>query len=112
LLIAALKLPAAAALLLLVQWSHKVRQSQQVLGSLYERIYDIIRSRGVPPAEETILWACLARIKDPATGWSVLVMAKTAVCLSVHVVGQSRVVPAWMGTQLVLPKMIVEDDNC
>ena len=43
-------------------------KSQHVLGSLYERIYDMIRARGVPPAEETVLWACLARLKDPATG--------------------------------------------
>lgn len=42
--------------------------AQHVLGGLYERIYDTIRSRGVPPAEETVLWACLARLKDPATG--------------------------------------------
>lgn len=51
-----------------LQWSYKVWKAQHVLGGLYERIYDIIRSRGVPPAEETVLWACLARLKDPATG--------------------------------------------
>lgn len=39
-----------------------------MLGSLYEHIYDMIRSRGVPPEEETVLWASLARLKDPATG--------------------------------------------
>jgi hypothetical protein len=50
------------------QWSYKVWKSQHVLGSLYERIYDMIRARGVPPAEETVLWACLARLKDPSTG--------------------------------------------
>lgn len=52
----------------MLQWSYKVWKAQHVLGGLYERIYDIIRSRGVPPAEETVLWACLARLKDPATG--------------------------------------------
>jgi hypothetical protein len=39
-----------------------------VLGGLYERIYNTIRARGVPPEDETVLWACLARLKDPATG--------------------------------------------
>jgi hypothetical protein len=24
--------------------------------------------RGVPPEDETVLWACLARLRDPATG--------------------------------------------
>jgi hypothetical protein len=51
-----------------VQWGYKVWKSQYVLGSLYERIYDTMRARGVPPAEETVLWACLARLKDPTTG--------------------------------------------
>jgi ABC-type dipeptide/oligopeptide/nickel transport system permease component len=50
------------------QWSYKVWQAQHVLGSLYERIYNTIRARGVPPEDETVLWACLARLKDPATG--------------------------------------------
>eukprot|EP00878_Enallax_costatus_P000623 GHUV01000725.1.p1 GENE.GHUV01000725.1~~GHUV01000725.1.p1 ORF type:complete len:552 (+),score=175.13 GHUV01000725.1:213-1868(+) len=49
------------------RWGWKVWHAQHVLGGLYERIYDTIRSRGVPPAEETVLWACLARLKDPAT---------------------------------------------
>jgi hypothetical protein len=53
---------------LLLQWSYKVWQAQPVLGGLYERIYNTIRARGVPPEEETVLWACLARLKDPATG--------------------------------------------
>lgn len=51
-----------------LQWSYTVWQAQNVLGGLYERIYDTIRARGVPPADETVLWACLARLKDPATG--------------------------------------------
>jgi hypothetical protein len=51
-----------------LQWSYKVWKAQHVLGSLYERIYDMIRARGVPPPEETVLWASLARLKDPATG--------------------------------------------
>jgi hypothetical protein len=55
------------------QWSYKVWKSQHILGSLYERIYDMIRARGVPPAEETVLWACLARLKDPNTGEILLV---------------------------------------
>jgi hypothetical protein len=52
----------------LLQWSYKVWQAQHVLGGLYERIYNTIRARGVPPEDETVLWACLARLKDPATG--------------------------------------------
>jgi hypothetical protein len=54
--------------LLLLQWSWKVWSAQRVLGGLYERIYDTIRGRGVPPEDETNLWACLARIKDKQTG--------------------------------------------
>lgn len=50
------------------RWSYKVWHAQHVLAGLYERIYDTIRSRGVPPEDETVLWACLARLKDPATG--------------------------------------------
>jgi cytochrome P450 len=50
------------------RWSYKVWQAQHVLGGLYERIYNTIRARGVPPEDETVLWACLARLKDPATG--------------------------------------------
>jgi hypothetical protein len=42
--------------------------AQRSLGALYERIYDTIRARGVPPEEETVLWACLARLKDAKTG--------------------------------------------
>lgn len=42
--------------------------AQRSLGALYERIYDTIRARGVPPEEETVLWACLARLKDGKTG--------------------------------------------
>jgi hypothetical protein len=45
-----------------------VWRSQRVLGSLYEKIYDTIRARGVPPEDESVLWACLARLKDPKTG--------------------------------------------
>jgi hypothetical protein len=52
----------------LLQWSYKVWQAQHVLGGLYERIYNTIRARGVPPEDETVLWACLAQLKDPATG--------------------------------------------
>lgn len=53
---------------LVLQWGWKVWHAQHVLGGLYERIYDTMRSRGVPPADETVLWACLARLKDPTTG--------------------------------------------
>eukprot|EP00877_Chromochloris_zofingiensis_P012409 jgi/Chrzof1/7421/Cz02g23030.t1 len=49
-------------------WSYKVWSAQKVLGGLYERIFNTMRARGVPPAEETVLWACLARLRDPKTG--------------------------------------------
>jgi hypothetical protein len=45
-----------------------VTRCQALLGALYERIYDTIRARGVPPEDESVLWACLARIRDPKTG--------------------------------------------
>lgn len=47
---------------------YQVWHAQQVLGNLYERVYNSIRARGVPPEDETVLWACLARIRDPKTG--------------------------------------------
>lgn len=50
------------------RWSYKVWSAQHVLGGLYERIFNTMRARGVPPEDETVLWACLARLKDPATG--------------------------------------------
>ena len=57
------------------QWSRSVWHAQRVLGSLYERIYDNLRARGVPPDDETVLWACLARLKDPKTGARALMAA-------------------------------------
>jgi hypothetical protein len=45
-----------------------VARGQKVLGALYDRVYDAIRARGAPPPDETVLWACLARLKDPRTG--------------------------------------------
>ena len=50
------------------QWYRAVVRSQGTLGALYSRIYDTIRARGVPPEGESVLWACLARLKDPKTG--------------------------------------------
>jgi hypothetical protein len=50
------------------QWALAVNHAQRALGSLYERIYASIRARGHPPEDESVLWACLARIKDPKTG--------------------------------------------
>jgi len=50
------------------QWAASVSRSQRLLGALYEKIYDTMRARGVPPDGESVLWACLARIKDPKTG--------------------------------------------
>lgn len=52
-----------------------------MLGALYERIYDTLRGRGVPPPDESVLWACLARLKDPATG------VLECVCVCVRVAG-------------------------
>ncbi len=55
-------------LALLLQHMYQVWHAQQVLGNLYERVFNSIRARGVPPEDETVLWACLARIRDPKTG--------------------------------------------
>jgi hypothetical protein len=60
--------PAACPPALQAQWTWSVSHAQRLLGSLYGRIHDTIRARGVPPEDETVLWACLARIKDPKTG--------------------------------------------
>lgn len=35
---------------------------------MYGYLYDVIRSRGTPGPSDTSLWACMARIRDPATG--------------------------------------------
>jgi len=44
----------------------RVRAAQRTLAQLYGRIHDSVRDRGVPPADETALWAGLARLRDPS----------------------------------------------
>jgi hypothetical protein len=61
-------LPVVLCCVCCLQWSYRMWKAQHTLGGLYERIYDMIRARGVPPPDETVLWACLARLKDPTTG--------------------------------------------
>jgi cytochrome P450 len=51
-----------------LQWWRHVRWSHQVLGDLYNKVYDNIRAKGTPADDDTTLAACFARLTQPSTG--------------------------------------------
>ncbi len=72
------------------QPQREVRRAQLRLAQVYGSLYDTIRARGTPPDGMTDLWACLARVRHPATGGPNVDVGKDHVGLKAQGTGRAE----------------------